>query len=81
MSIPCAVFYTEDHRYICHWIERPASAEREMAEMESAIRAENPEITDQQFSRERRTRTAARAGDWIEDTVVEIKDLLTKSIG
>lgn len=81
MSIPCVVFYTGDHRYICHWIERPASAEREMAEMESAIRAENPEITDQQFSRERRTRTAARAGDWIEDTVVEIKDLLAKSVG
>ncbi len=81
MSIPCAVFFTGDHRYICHWIERPASAEREMAEMESAIRAENPEITDQQFSRERRTRTAARAGDWIGDTVAEIKDLLTKSIG
>ena len=25
MSIPVAVFYTKDHEYICHWIERPAA--------------------------------------------------------
>ena len=76
MSIPVAVFYTKDHEYICHWIERPEIAEREMAEMETAIRAENPEITDQEFSRERRTRTAAKADSWIEATVVELKELL-----
>jgi hypothetical protein len=81
MSIPCAVFYTKDHQYICHWIERPVAAEREMAEMEITIRSEKPDITDQQFSQERRARTAARAGDWIEATVVEIKDLLTRSVG
>ncbi len=80
MSIPCAVFYTKDHRYICHWIERPAIAEQEMAEMESEIRASNPQITDQEFSRERRGRTSARAGDWIEATVVELKELLARSI-
>ena len=80
MSIPCAVFYTKDHQYICHWIERPAIAEREMADMESEIRASNPEITDQEFSRERRGRTSARAGDWIEATVAELKELLAKSI-
>ena len=79
MSIPCAVFYTRDHQYMCHWIERPALAEREMAEMEEAIRADNPQISDQEFSRERRTRTAARADDWIEATVVELKELLAKS--
>ncbi len=80
MSIPCAVFYTKDHQYICHWIERPAIAEREMAEMESEIRGANPQITDQEFSRERRGRTSARAGDWIEATIVELKELLAKSI-
>ena len=54
MSIPTAVFYTRDHQYICHWIERPKVADREMVEIEEAIRAENPEITDQEFGRERR---------------------------
>lgn len=80
MSIPVAVFYTKDHQYICHWIERPAVAEREMGEMEESIKGANPEITDQEFSRERRTRTAAKAGEWIEATVVELKELLASSI-
>ena len=80
MSIPCAVFYTKDHQYICHWIERPALAEREIGEMEEAIRADNPQINDQEFSRERRTRTAARADAWIEATVLELKELLAKSV-
>ena len=80
MSIPTAVFYTTDHRYICHWIERPEIAEREMEEIEKAIRAENPDINDQDFGRERRSRTAARAVAWQEATVTEIKDLLSRSI-
>jgi thiol-disulfide isomerase/thioredoxin len=32
-SIPTAVFYTKDHQYILHWIERPAKANEEMPEM------------------------------------------------
>ncbi len=29
-SIPTFVFYTRDHRYLCHWIERPQKANEEM---------------------------------------------------
>ena len=32
-SIPTFVFYTSDHRYITHWIERPAKANAEMGEV------------------------------------------------
>ena len=81
MSIPTAVFYTRDHRYICHWIERPEIAEREMKEIEEAIRAENPGMSDQDFGRERRARTAARSRDWQDASVTEILDLLTRSVG
>ena len=81
MSIPVAVFYTKDHNYICHWIERPAVAEREMGEIDQQIRAENPGIDDQEFGRERRARVAAKADDWIKATVVELRDLLTNSVG
>ena len=81
MSIPVAVFYTGGHDYICHWIERPAVAEREMHQIEVDIRAENPEIDDQAFGRERRQRTAAKADEWIRATVVEIRELLEKSVG
>ena len=80
MSIPTAVFYTKDHRYICHWIERPEVADREMQEIEKAIRAENPDITDQEFGRERRARTAARAADWQRASVTEIIGLLNSSV-
>ncbi len=80
MSIPVAVFYTRDHQYICHWIERPESAEREIEEIGNSIRAEKPDIDEQEFGRERRTRTAARAPAWQQDTVTELKELLSKSI-
>ena len=81
MSIPTAVFYTSDHRYICHWIERPDVADREMLEIEAAIRAENPDINDQDFGRERRTRTAARAEAWQQASVEEIIERLKGSVG
>ena len=81
MSIPTVVFYTADHRYIYHWIERPQVAEREIAEIEAAIRAENPEISDRDFGRERRARTAARAADWQQATVAELIDRLQERVG
>jgi len=80
MSIPVAVFYTADHKYICHWIERPEVAAKEQQEIEKAIREENPGIDDREFGQQRRARTAAKADDWIAATVVELKELLTKSI-
>ena len=80
MSIPVAVFYTADHRYICHWIERPEVAVVEQREIEQAIRDEKPDIDDREFGQQRRARTAAKADDWIAATVVELKELLTKSL-
>ncbi len=80
MSIPTAVFYTSDHRYILHWIERPEVAEKEIMEIEEAIRAENPDINDQDYGRERRARTAARAEAWQQATVEEIIDRLQANL-
>ncbi len=76
MSIPVAVFYDEGHEYICHWIERSQAASREQGEIEAAIRSENPDITDQDFGRQRRSRTAARAADWQKATVDELVSML-----
>jgi len=78
-SIPTAVFYTRDHRYLGHWIERPAVADRELAAIEAAIRAEQPEISDQDFGRERRARSEARTPDWQQAIIQELKGLLSKS--
>ena len=80
MSIPTAVFYTSDHRYILHWIERPEIAEREIKEIEETLRAGNPDMSEQDFGRERRARTAAKAQDWQQATVEEIIDRLQKGI-
>ena len=80
MSIPTAVFYTSDHRYILHWIERPEVADREQQEIEAAIRAENPDISDQDFGRERRARTAAKAEEWQQATVEDIIEKLQQGI-
>ncbi|MED5208132.1 MAG: thioredoxin family protein, partial [Chloroflexota bacterium] len=48
LSIPVAVFYTTDHKYICHWIERPAIAIKETGEIEKGIRDENPTIEERE---------------------------------
>ena len=80
MSIPVAVFYTKDHQYICHWIERPEVAAKEIQGIEAAIRSENPEINDQDFGRERRSRTADRAEAWQQATVEELVSLISKNM-
>ena len=80
MSIPVAVFYTSEHEYICHWIERPEVAAQEQRVIEQQIRDENPDITDQEFGRERRNRTGAKAGEWQQATVTEIIALLQANL-
>ena len=80
MSIPVAVFYDQGHEYICHWIERSEVANREQGEIEAAIRSEEPDISDQDFGRQRRARTAARAGDWQKATVDELVGLLQEHL-
>ena len=80
MSIPVAVFYDQGHEYICHWIERSQTANREQGEIEAAIRSEQPDISDQDFGRQRRARTAARAGDWQKATVDELVGLIQEHL-
>ena len=57
-SIPVAVFYTKDHQYIAHWIERPVLANREMKELLGPMyaRMRKPDLTDEE-------KEAAKAGE------------------
>ena len=80
-SIPTFVFYTADQEYIYHWIERPLVANREISEIEVAIRDENPSIGDREFGRERRKRMVPRFPNWQQETVNELKEALEKAIG
>ena len=51
-----------------------------LTEIDKAIRDEKPDIDEQEFGRERRTRTAGRAEAWQHDSVTELKELIGKSI-
>ena len=79
-SIPVFVFYTEGLDYICHWIERPEVADKESAEIESAIREEQPGLDDRQFGIERRKRVSQRFPSWQEATVREINEMLERAV-
>ena len=80
-SIPTAVFYTRDHRYICHWIERPALADREMDEIAAQIKAEEPDADDQRLRAAARPRNQDRYPAWQQESVREIREMLEKHLG
>jgi hypothetical protein len=73
-SIPTVVFYTRDHRYICHWIERPAKAKAEMGEMQKLFEGLDRE-KDRDLMRDRYNefQTGPTWASWREATVKEIR--------
>lgn len=79
-SIPVAVFYTADHEYLCHWIERPALAEREMESITAQVRSEMPNASDQELRAAARPRNQERFTAWQQESVKEIRELLAKSL-
>ena len=80
-SIPTAVFYTREQRYICHWIERPALASREMEEVEAQVKHEQPDATDQQLRASARPINQQRYPAWQQESVREIRELLAERLG
>ena len=79
-SIPTVVFYTSDHQYICHWIERPALADREMEEIETQVKQEQPDATDQQLRAAARPRNQERYPVWQQESIREIRVMLAKHL-
>jgi len=76
-SIPTAVFYTHDHRYICHWIERPAKANAEMGEMQKLFEGlDREKDRDKMRDLYNEFQTGPIWGGWREATVSEIIELL-----
>ncbi len=76
-SIPAVVFYTRDHRYIAHWIERPAKANAEMGEVaklfEGLDREKDREKMRQVYDEFQRGPVWA---GWRQETVREVRQLL-----
>ena len=79
-SIPAIVFYTADHEYICHWIEKPAVAYLESAEIESTVRRQNSGTDEKTLHKKVRESISERFPFWQRETVVEVMDLLETSL-
>jgi hypothetical protein len=81
-SIPAAVFYTKDHEYITHWIERPRKADAEMDEYRKVFEG---------LDREKDVKEMRRRSDefqqgpmwasWRDATIDEITALLQEKCG
>ena len=80
-SIPTVVFYTADQQYLFHWIERPALAHKETAEINAEIERDMAGQDEQVVRQTRRERTNARYPDWQKATVQEIRELLGQKLG
>lgn len=83
-SIPTFVFYTSDHRYVAHWIERPAKANAEMGEVmkryEGLDRSKPDDVAKlRQIANE--FQTGPQWANWREETVREIRELLEQKTG
>jgi len=74
-SIPTFIFYTGDHRYLCHWIERPALADEEMHLLLKIFEGRPREEALADYLAFQKGGVWAK---WRRETVREIRDLLTK---
>ena len=80
-SIPVAVFYTADMRYIAHWIERPALANAQMKDLAPMYaRLRKPDNTPEEAADAKRAyidfQNGPIWGGWRTETIREITDLL-----
>jgi hypothetical protein len=83
-SIPTLVFYTKDHQYLGHWIEKAAKA-REEGPLLSAVTSKmrNPDITPEERKQFMDEYAAFQSGPvwdgWRQAQVTEIRELLERA--
>jgi len=78
-SIPTFVFYTADHRYIAHWIERPLKANAEMGDVMKryeGLDRTNPDDLAKLRQIAEEFQTGPQWANWREETIREIRALL-----
>ena len=80
-SIPTVVLYTNDHDYLGHWIERPAKANEERTQIEAQVKQEMSGASDEDVRAAIRERTAARFPAWQQDSIKEIRQLISDTAG
>ena len=77
-SIPTAVFYTRDHRYITHWIERPRKANEEMPQMRKLYEGRTREEAAPDM---RAFQEGPVWAGWRDATVKEVRQVLEQAVG
>ncbi len=75
-SIPTFVFYTRDHEYVCHWIERPALANQEMHLLRRITEGRSREEAQPEYEAFQKGPVWAR---WRQETVRELRELLMEA--
>lgn len=80
-SIPVAVFYTRDHRYIAHWIERPALANEQMRDLAPMYaRLRKPDASEDELAAAKKEyidfQNGPIWGGWRQETIKEVIRLL-----
>ena len=80
-SIPTFVFYTQDHRYIAHWIERPGLANEQMTELQKLTAPlREPDISQEERQKLIKSYVDFQNGPiwagWRDATIREIRELL-----
>ena len=85
-SIPTLVFYTKDHRYIGHWIERPALANEEMSRLRELTEPlGNPDLEQEERQKHIKAYIDFQHGPvwggWRDATITEIRELLEQRSG
>jgi hypothetical protein len=75
-SIPVFVFYTRDQTYLAHWTERPALANEQMHLVNAIFQGKTAEEALPEYERFQQGEVWA---DWRQETVREIRDLLTSA--
>lgn len=79
-SIPTFVFYTEDNKYLCHWIERPAQATKEMAEITTRVQKEMAGAEENDIRSATRQGMLDRYPEWQQLTIEELRTLLADNV-
>jgi hypothetical protein len=80
-SVPTLVFYTRDHKYIGHWIERAKKAREEMPLLnEISSKMRNPDLSPEERQQHMAAYVAFQRGpvwaSWKDAQVKEIRQLL-----
>ena len=80
MSIPVAVFYSKDHSYIGHWIERSKMINEERSEIEKQVKKDLPDADDKSFRSEMRKRASERFDIWQQASVDEMRQIIAQHL-